>query len=630
MAESLVRSSSYKRQPGQTAWAVGVLALLGVSVAVVVWLIALSNRGLDFIDEGFYLNWISTPWLYDFSVSQFGFVYHALYTLMGNDLVALRRANVVLTYILGWGLAWIMLRQPCNSGGKQPLDLLGRIAVSSAFATTALFILIRTDGWIPTPYYNTLGFQGAILVACGLVLGDATRTVCRDSGWVLVGIGGCVVFLAKPTSAGLLALLFVAYMALMPRHFARGLLIASATSITLLMIFAWGIDGSLLRFVHRLQDGVTAVQLFDAGHSVSWLEMFRVDELHFSLTAMVKLACFSALFGVLTYRLFQTPTYTVRMPLDSAAHYLVIGLSIGAIAVLYQPKFFFHNFYLLSTLSVLLGVMAGLLLVSIQNKGWVTRRRSITQATVLVVLPYILAYGSNNNYWQLSSSASFFWIAAALCLLVASGPWRGGWRMLLMAAVVQLGAIALLWTSHQVPYNQLVSLRHLNAPLTLPQAESKIYIRRDIQRYLKQVSYEAARMGFAPGTPMIDMTGHYGTVMYYLKGQAIGLPIMFGGYPGSADIAAYGLDRVSCRDLARSWLLVEHQGYRSLPESMLMRYGIEVNRDFLGSGHIRSIINPPNSNWPGMTHRIYLHQILKPIRDVNKAEQACEVARRGG
>jgi hypothetical protein len=69
-----------------------------------------SYFGYDFTDEGYYLNWISNPWIYKASVSQFGFMYHPLYRLVGGDLALLRQCNIFITFGLAWILCLVLLR----------------------------------------------------------------------------------------------------------------------------------------------------------------------------------------------------------------------------------------------------------------------------------------------------------------------------------------------------------------------------------------------------------------------------------------------------------------------------------------------------------------------------------------
>src|SRR5260370_13522143 len=115
------------------------------------------RSGFDFTDEGFYLNWISNPWSYHSSVTQFGFVYHPLYELVGGDIVLLRQANVLILFVLGWALCFVLLRsifiQRDSIDAPLRTGLIG-VALVAGAGSLSLF-----DLWLPTPGYNSLTRQ---------------------------------------------------------------------------------------------------------------------------------------------------------------------------------------------------------------------------------------------------------------------------------------------------------------------------------------------------------------------------------------------------------------------------------------------------------------------------------------
>lgn len=89
----------------------GLVALCAVGTVLLIWwLLRYSTYGIDFTDESFYLVWISNPFIYDGSITQFGFVYHPLYMLLGCDIAALRQANILITFALAW--SWHTLFLP--------------------------------------------------------------------------------------------------------------------------------------------------------------------------------------------------------------------------------------------------------------------------------------------------------------------------------------------------------------------------------------------------------------------------------------------------------------------------------------------------------------------------------------
>ena len=111
-----------------------VVSLL-FSACIVGWVLWYCRYGYDFTDEGFYLNWISRPFNYAASSTQFGFAYHPLYLLVDGSVSALRQANLVATYIFAWLAAWALLERVFQ---RQALNSADRFAIAAAIATSAL------------------------------------------------------------------------------------------------------------------------------------------------------------------------------------------------------------------------------------------------------------------------------------------------------------------------------------------------------------------------------------------------------------------------------------------------------------------------------------------------------------
>src|SRR5215207_487669 len=76
-----------------------VLTATLVCWVVVVWAM---GRGYDFTDDAHYLIWAANPFIYDWSVSEFGFLLHPIYRLVEGDIWLFRLAGATL---LGGGAA---------------------------------------------------------------------------------------------------------------------------------------------------------------------------------------------------------------------------------------------------------------------------------------------------------------------------------------------------------------------------------------------------------------------------------------------------------------------------------------------------------------------------------------------
>ena len=73
-----------------------------------------------------------------------------------------------------------------------------RIIISGIISTASLVSLTR---WLPTPSYNGLALQALFVAAAGLLLADKKVYRASVAGSVLIGIGGWLAFMAKPTTA---------------------------------------------------------------------------------------------------------------------------------------------------------------------------------------------------------------------------------------------------------------------------------------------------------------------------------------------------------------------------------------------------------------------------------------------
>jgi hypothetical protein len=107
-----------------------------------------------------------------------------------------------------------------------------------------------------------------------------------------------------------------------------------------------------------------------------------------------------------------------------------------------------------------------------------------------------------------------------------------------------------------------------------------------------------------------------------MRASNVGLAWMLGGYPGSKDLAIAMLNKVPCQELSISWVLVEPNGPRSLPESILLSFGASMSSDFEVVG---SFMTPAGA---GGHNEAHLQKLLRPIRSVDSAFRTCLAIRK--
>ena len=244
-----------------------------ISVCMLIWVLWYCRYGVDFTDEGFYLNWISNPFIHPLSHTQFSFVYYPLYELLDGNIVAMRQANILILFGLGWILVHIfgktILAYPPLTGWRGAV-------ITTAFAVLA-FVHFNHYLWLPTPNYNSLVLKSLMIAATGLLLMERDGSRKNLAGCLLLGVGVWLAFMAKPPTAVALGLCSIVYLFAVGKLTIRFLSIPGAVAAVLFAGSALLIDGSVAGFIKRLVGGAETWWLLESGHR----HVLRYDELHF-------------------------------------------------------------------------------------------------------------------------------------------------------------------------------------------------------------------------------------------------------------------------------------------------------------------------------------------------------------
>ena len=129
-----------------------------IGLASTIYVCSWTSYGLDFTDEFASLNWISDPYLYGISISQFGFFYHGLFVMISEDISLLRTFSIVSCI----GIELVSATN-CRHDG---LDRITSLCFSIPFGFVSV---LSFWNWLITPNYNILNLQGLLITAIGLV-----------------------------------------------------------------------------------------------------------------------------------------------------------------------------------------------------------------------------------------------------------------------------------------------------------------------------------------------------------------------------------------------------------------------------------------------------------------------------
>ncbi len=575
------------------------------TVLTIGWVWIFSQYGFEFTDESFYLVWMANPFINTISATQFGFVYHPLYELLEGDIAALRRSGFLITYGLSWFLGYLFLQKYFI---EPPLKRLHRIIISAAIATTATGSLILTNNWLPTPSYNSLAIQSVLIVAVGLLLSEK-----KSIGWVLIGVGGWLAFMAKPTTAAALAFTVVVYLSISKRLSFRSLAIPVLVAAILVVLSALAIDGSVMAFVERLKAGAGMYKTVKAGgHS----HLFRLDFFVFDRGAtFFLLVCTAIVFFAVKYSQSEKP----RFIHGAAAVSIAFGLTCVAIILGITQKTIYAGVFqgLYIWIVPLASLLVGFSIYGAQGFSKLTRLQWALALTFML-LPHAFAFGSGNNYWIMASTGGIFWVFSGLIFLIPVVGQRGFLVLLLpLVMVVQMVSAIQVHNALQNPYRQPQPLYLNDFEVEIGRPGSTLKLSSGFGQYIKDAIKLAGQSEFPSGTPMIDLTGKSPGVLYAMGAKNIGQVWMVGGYPGSEALAVMMLGKVSCEELATAWLLMEPEGPRKISPEVLLSFGANLSTDYKIVGILKT------AKGAGGFYKVRVQNLLKPIRSASVATADC-------
>ncbi len=582
----------------------------------------MADRGYEFTDEGFYLNWLSNPGLWPTSTTLFGFVYHPLFIVLDGDIAQMRRVSVVLTLCLSWVAAFLALGPARRSWPR----VIG-VSIATAVASVALRL---HNLWLLTPNYNILVLQSALLIVVGLLLwwesdhaGTNAHDVPRRSllmQWgaaTMVGIGGVALFLAKPPGAAATGLIVALAITLACRS-RRMVLLSAAIAATSLSALTIIFDGSPAGTVARFRAGADELRALDAGHSL--LDALLVDSLNLSLsTAAVGLGSLSAVTG-LTWALTKVPGRRERS-------LFVLG---GAVAlVLTAGLIVLHPIVVamrvpgavLVPLSVPVCAIGCRVTWELRSRTSHSQRRpDLVLAGCLLLMPITCTLGTNTNTWIAAGQCAVIWTISALVVLRPLFETEG-WQLLTPTAVAATAlAVVPIIIAMDQPYHQPgpvwaydESVR-IGADATLKVSDPVA----DTIRGMEQVAQDAE---MPPGAVVIDLSGRAPGLVYALGAQPLNSPWVPRAFPGSEDALRMSIDRLTCHQVRAVWLLDQPGSPHDLAAAYFPAVGASAS-DFEVMGEVPL---PPTSNESTIVEPPL--RLLRDRRDAAAAEQACRSAR---
>lgn len=594
-----------------------LLAAALLALLLLLRLAAAADRGLDFTDEAFNLVATADPARYPALPTLFGFFLHPLHRALDGNIAALRLANFAATYLLGALFFWALLAWKFPADRLSPLQ---RLAAALALGASALSLF---GTWMVAPSYNSLALQGTLVIAAATLRLLTAPPRLELPALLGIGLGGWVVFMAKPTTAALLALALLALLVACHERWLRAVVVAGGAASSLLLATAVALDGSPAAFAQRLLHAAQQAGAQDSRYSAAGLfrmELPRVD------AGLVLFAVAVALLGLLLRPARGQEggrPWLLRGAAAALAAYGLLALwHMDGWPVAATPD---KGVVLLAPLLTSLLLRRRDAAAGEQPEGDASRQRMERGVVIfLAILPWIYAFGTNNNPWHNMGFAAAFWVALAVVLTRApSGPRAAPASLAAVTVVAVVASTGLLMSAMRHPYRQATPLDEQEQPVTV--RGSALRLSAETASYLREAAAGSRAAGLPDGAPMLDLTGRSPGLVYALGARSPSDPWLIGGYPNSDQRVINGLHAVGCSELAVAWLLVEPTGLRRLTEGQVLgSIGASLEGDYLqvAAWHAPAA--------PGWKQRAAEQRLYRPQRPAAEAEAACARVRATG
>jgi hypothetical protein len=594
----------------------------GCTVFLLVWILWYCRYGIDFKDEGFYLIWMANPFNYSISVTQFGFIYHPLYKLLHGNIGLIRQVNILTTFSLGWVLVDVFLKKIFD---HHVIEKLTRIIISAAIATSSLVFL---HIWHLTPSYNWLALQALFITVTGLLIAEKENSKLSILGWCLIGVGGWLAFMAKPTTAAALGLFSCFYLLGSGKFSLRYLTISLLGIIILLVLSALLIDGSIVQFIDRLKGGSELSKIKGGGHTI--IQTFRLGDFPLEsktrniliiLTAVFTCAAFSSLENRKSFAAFN--------------YLFSILFSLVILATVFNHTYLPVNAGNYSRGVLIWSIPFAAILIAFLKY----RHRTFAKITrahwslfmILVAMPYAYVFGTANNYWLKSTQAGLFWVLAGIVFLGCIVTNRRLTSLLLcLGLATQMVTTVLINTGIEAPYGGVGSLRKNDYNITIGEPGSTLILSKGFGRFFADAIELAKQAGYKRGTPMIDLTSNP-SIIYAIGASSPGQAYFMGGLSGSDKVASKALRTASCEDLAIAWILNEPGGKFQISSNILSSFGASLADDYELVGIIKGTLGADEIPMSAVAQFVFPNkdmQILKPIRSKEASVIACAERRK--
>jgi hypothetical protein len=312
-------------------------------------------------------------------------IYYPLYNLVDGNIAWLRSINFFITFVLACTLVYLVINNLIK------FDKINKIIL--CVLSSGIAISSFTNVTIQTPSYNQLTFQALLITSIGIALIDVTKFNKNVLSYIIIGIGGWLTFMAKPSSAVGLAALVLMYIILSKQFQLRFLLITAITAFIFFIISGYIIDGSITAYVEKYFFTIELLKLLQGGHSIN--KIFRIDELN--LSNKITLSIFIIFLISVYFIWLVSKNNKINNFIYNISCFLILAIitTLSITNINWSPNYGAYQPYLVFGIGY-----ACLFVIIILMLNNIIKIHDVHLGLFLVflILPYIFALGTGNNY----------------------------------------------------------------------------------------------------------------------------------------------------------------------------------------------------------------------------------------
>ena len=590
------------KQSIESVWLYVYRVLIFLPLLIFIYLLYIittnSSHGFDITDESFGLLGAIQPENVTASSSCFGYYTRLLYLLSGSN-IAIFRIYGILALLAAAALFSYCLQRYWNATHVNHSKYPELIMIYSVILTGALACYRH---WMFTPSYNWLALFSVLLTGSGFLAWASNKRVSDHSvnpilQGLLTGFGGGLAFMAKPSSAVMLAVTAVCWVAIhaLRAHKCRLFMIASLiSSVFFLSMHALVTKGSVVLYFNELRAAINLSLLFRNRGHIGNMFLKAIED----LIKIPKLIFHVAPAGFIMLPIILLVIWIIyeygKESRVKKFHAIFLLIFNGYIwHQLRVSEYFSRRWLGLSGITILMAlVVPSVLSFGLWNNSRARAKlRSFSNLILLLGLLFLLAvsyaFGTSDFLIRRLSQAYVFFAAGSIYAVF----WidRYAFRTFLshiIPVLVSLAVLITLLNAYRNPYRlptdvgkQVIGINFLGGGGTL-------HVDKLTADYINGLKDIAKSSGWIPGMPLIDLTGASPGASMILGARIMGRPWLVGGYEGSDLVAETALAMVPRQVLKSAWLLTAPEGKRSLSMEVLSNLGLKHPDDYKGVGEI--------------------------------------------